>query len=105
MASDPIYVSCTACGNRGMVDGARCPVCNGQGHVVQPAAAEPEVATAEEAPVKLDRLKVADLRAIAEKAGLETTGTKADLVERIQGASAPVEPEPEPAVAEPEVAA
>ena len=100
MASDPIFVTCEACSNRGMVDGERCPACNGQGHI---RVTTPEVVAApeasEETAVKLDKLKLADLQAIAETAGLDTSGTRADLIERIQTAPEAPEASEEPAPA------
>ncbi len=90
MAADPIYVPCEVCGNRGMVAGARCEACNGQGHVIQTAPVAVEAPESGEEPaVKLDKLKLADLQTIAETAGLDTSGTRADLIERIQAAPVP----------------
>ncbi|MES2210968.1 MAG: SAP domain-containing protein [Chloroflexota bacterium] len=105
MASDPILVTCEACANRGMVDGQRCAACNGQGHIrlTAPAGGEAPENT-EEPAVKLDRLKIAELRSIAERAGLDTSGTRSDLIERIQAAPASEEPVTPPASEEPAAA-
>lgn len=102
MAEDPVFVPCEACGNRGMVAGVRCETCNGQGHIRQTA---PVIADAPEEPaVKLERLKLADLQAIAERAGLDTSGTRAALIERIEAAPGPASPEASEAPEEPAAA-
>jgi len=85
MAFETETVTCTECGSSGMVAGERCQACNGQGLQRRPAA----VPTEEEAAVpSLTSLKKADLIAIAEERGLDTSGTVADLIERIEAAPA-----------------
>jgi hypothetical protein len=75
------FINCTCKG--GMRDGARCTDCGGRGILRRVRPGIPDEPP-EEAAVKLDRLKLADLQAIAEGLGLDTSGTRANLIERIR---------------------
>jgi RecJ-like exonuclease len=79
MAMDPQFITCATCDSKGMVYGERCPTCDGQGftRTVVPSADTP-----------LESLKKADLVALAEARGLDSSGTKDVLIERIQAATA-----------------
>lgn len=84
--------SCETCAGNGMVDGERCETCNGQGFTRLPRPAAEDEAPADEAPAdepkKLDYnfWKKPDLVALAESKGLDTEGTKAEIVARIKAA-------------------
>lgn len=87
MAREHQIRTCETCAGNGMKGGERCAVCNGQGFTRgTAAAAEPEEAT----PVNLKSLKKAELIKLAEERGLDTSGTVADLVERL------MQPDPAP---------
>jgi len=92
--AEHLYVACTCSG--GMRNGERCPDCNGRGVVRKPtevlARLEEEAAAAAAAEEQegdgLEDLPIAQLRKRASDAGLETTGKKVDLVDRLRAAAA-----------------
>lgn len=69
--------SCDACKGSGMVEGERCTTCNGQGFTRT-------ALTDEAAAVTLADLKKDELVALAEARGLDASGTKADIIERLE---------------------
>ena len=93
-------VSCPTCKGQSIVNGERCPERVGRGVIRVPHAEvvlEDEPSEADEAPA-LETLKKADLIELAERRGLDTSGTKAEIIERIHAADAAKE---EPAEGEP----
>ena len=86
-------VSCPTCKGQSIVNGERCPECVGRGVIRVPHAEVmlvDEPTETDEAPA-LETLKKADLVELAERRGLDTTGTKAEIIERIQAADVPAE--------------
>lgn len=80
--------SCPTCQGMGTLKGERCPECLGRGVIRVPHAevvlAE-DVTQGEEGPA-LGSLKKADLVEIAERRGIDSSGTKAEIIARIQAA-------------------
>ncbi len=79
-AIEDLLVNCETCHVTGMVDGERCPACDGRGLVARPMT--------ESATTDLEDLRKAELVELAESQGLDSSGTKADIIARIQEAGA-----------------
>jgi hypothetical protein len=100
--------TCAACSGNGMVatssgEYERCGICRGQGFVR--TAAVPVEIVEEAAVPSLEKLKVAELRVVAEQQGLDPTGKRDELIARIREATAtPTEEAGTPPEAEPSAA-
>ncbi len=76
---EDLLVNCERCHVTGMVDGERCPDCYGRGLVARILPDE-----ADEADGGLERLKKPELVALAEERGIDASGTRAEILERLQ---------------------
>jgi len=75
IAIEDQLVNCERCTVTGMVDGERCPDCEGRGLVYRaPAPATDD----------LSGLRKVDLVALAEARGIDSSGTKAEILERLE---------------------
>ncbi len=87
IAIEDLIRPCPDCKNAGMVRGVRCATCNGQGHIrLAPEVAAAKAAPAEEVadgPIDPRRYNLPTLQALAQSLGLDITGTKRELAERI----------------------
>jgi RecJ-like exonuclease len=75
IAIEHLLVNCELCHVTGMVDGERCPACGGQGLVWRAPVLDD---------TDLTHAKKADLVAIAEARGLDSSGTRAEILERLE---------------------